>query len=65
MRTARGGYPSPRGPLRIRGIALATLFPVGFLAFFAVILKFASIWRIYWLAGLCLVRAVAVAQIES
>jgi cytochrome o ubiquinol oxidase subunit 1 len=39
--------------------------PVGFfLAFFAVILGFALIWRIYWLAGLGLLGAVAVALIE-
>ena len=39
--------------------------PVGFfLAFFAVILGFALIWRIYWLAGVGLVGALAVALIE-
>jgi cytochrome o ubiquinol oxidase subunit I len=39
--------------------------PVGvFLAFFAVILGFALIWRIYWLAGVGLIGAVAVALIE-
>jgi cytochrome o ubiquinol oxidase subunit 1 len=40
--------------------------PIGvFLAFFAVILGFALIWRIYWLAGVGLVGALAVALIES
>ena len=40
--------------------------PVGvFLAFFAVILGFAMIWRIYWLAALGLVGAVAVALVQS
>ena len=39
--------------------------PVGFfLAFFAVILGFALIWRIYWLAGLGLLGAVTVALSE-
>jgi cytochrome o ubiquinol oxidase subunit 1 len=39
--------------------------PVGFfLAFFAVILGFALIWRIYWLAGIGLVGGLAVALIE-
>jgi cytochrome o ubiquinol oxidase subunit 1 len=39
--------------------------PVGiFLAFFAVILGFALIWRIYWLAALGLVGAAAVALLE-
>jgi len=40
--------------------------PVGvFLAFFAVTLGFALIWRIYWLAAVGLVGAVVVALIES
>jgi cytochrome o ubiquinol oxidase subunit 1 len=40
--------------------------PVGvFVAFFAVILGFAMIWRIYWLAALGLVGAVAVALVQS
>jgi cytochrome o ubiquinol oxidase subunit I len=40
--------------------------PVGFfIAFFAVILGFALIWRIYWLAAVGLVGAVAVALVQS
>jgi cytochrome o ubiquinol oxidase subunit I len=40
--------------------------PVGvFMAFFAVILGFALIWRIYWLAAVGLVGAVAVALVQS
>ena len=40
--------------------------PIGFfLAFFAVILGFAMIWRIYWLAAVGVVGAAAVALIES
>ncbi len=40
--------------------------PVGiFLAFFAVILGFALIWRIYWLAVVGLVGAVAVVLVQS
>jgi cytochrome o ubiquinol oxidase subunit 1 len=39
--------------------------PVGvFMAFFAVILGFALIWRIYWLAAVGLVGAVAVALVQ-
>ena len=40
--------------------------PVGvFIAFFAVILGFALIWRIYWLAAVGLIGAVAVALVHS
>jgi cytochrome o ubiquinol oxidase subunit 1 len=40
--------------------------PVGvFIAFFAVILGFALIWRIYWLAAIGLLGAVAVALVQS
>jgi cytochrome o ubiquinol oxidase subunit 1 len=40
--------------------------PVGiFIAFFAVILGFALIWRIYWLAALGLVGAVVAALVEA
>jgi cytochrome o ubiquinol oxidase subunit I len=40
--------------------------PVGFfIAFFAVILGFALIWRIYWLAAFGLIGAVAVALVQS
>jgi cytochrome o ubiquinol oxidase subunit 1 len=40
--------------------------PVGvFMAFFAVILGFALIWRIYWLAAVGLAGAVAVALVQS
>jgi cytochrome o ubiquinol oxidase subunit I len=59
--TARGALPSTFGDLHVPRNT-----PVGiFMAFFAVILGFALIWRIYWLAPVGLIGAVVVALAQS
>jgi cytochrome o ubiquinol oxidase subunit 1 len=52
-------------PISLRDLHLPRNTPVGiFVAFFAVILGFALIWRIEWLAAVGLIGAVAVALRE-
>jgi cytochrome o ubiquinol oxidase subunit 1 len=64
--TKTGHEVTAAAPAAITDLHVPRNSPVGvFLAFFAVILGFALIWRIDWLAGIGLIGAVAVILREA